>query len=125
VNSEKQKLIQELLDDQSANRRQATLLAGRQIFRRRRWRRAAYRGAWIVAAILAITTVVVRNTARQSPPVAAIPTPAPEPVLKSLTDAELLALFPDTAVGIITLEDGRKRLIFPRPGDEARFIKRM
>jgi hypothetical protein len=125
VNTEKQKLIQELLDDQSANRRQATFLAGRQILRQRRWRRAALRGALVVASILVITTVVFRNTVRRTPAVSALQPPTPEPVLKSLTDAELLALFPDTAVGLITLDDGRKRLIFPRAGDEARFVKRM
>ena len=35
---------------------------------------------------------------------------------------ELLALFPDTPVGLITTADGRKRLIFPHPGDEQRLI---
>lgn len=43
---------------------------------------------------------------------------------QSLTDDELLALFPNTPVGLATLPDGRKRLIFPRPGDEKRFITR-
>ena len=40
-----------------------------------------------------------------------------------ITDDELLALFPkDTPVGLATLSDGRKRLIFPHPGDEKRFV---
>ncbi len=43
----------------------------------------------------------------------------------SLTDDELLALFPNTPVGLATLSNGKKRLIFPRPGDEARFITRL
>jgi hypothetical protein len=37
----------------------------------------------------------------------------------------LLALFPDTPVGLITLENGKKRLIFPRPGDQERFVKHL
>jgi hypothetical protein len=125
VNSEKQKLIQELLDEQSAPRREATLLAGARMLRRRRWRRTALHSAVAVACVLGITAAVFWNADRQSPPVSAVQSPPREPPSKGLTDSELLALFPDTAVGLITLEDGRKRLIFPRPGDEARYIKRM
>ena len=44
---------------------------------------------------------------------------------RSLTDDELLALFPDTPVGLATLPDGKKLLIFPRPGDEKRFVTRL
>jgi len=42
--------------------------------------------------------------------------------VRSLTDEELLALFPDTPVALATMKNGTKRLIFPRPGDEQRFI---
>jgi hypothetical protein len=49
--------------------------------------------------------------------------PGSPPVrVQYLTDDELLALFPDTPVGLIKTADGRKRLIFPRPGDEEKFI---
>jgi hypothetical protein len=44
---------------------------------------------------------------------------------RSLTDDELLALFPNTPVGLATLPDGKKLLIFPRPGDEKRFVIRL
>lgn len=54
----------------------------------------------------------------------AIP-PPPTPLVESLTDAQLLALFPDVPVGLATLDNGRKRLIFPRLGDEERFIRRL
>ncbi len=43
--------------------------------------------------------------------------------IRALTDGELLALFPDTPVGLVTLENGTKRLVFPRRGDESRFVK--
>ena len=125
VNSEKQKLIQELLDEQSATRREATLLAGARLLRHRRWRRTALRSALGIACVLGVTAALFWNTSKRSPHVSAVQPAAPEPPLESLTDSELLALFPNTAVGLITMEDGRKRLIFPRPGDEARYIKRM
>jgi hypothetical protein len=44
---------------------------------------------------------------------------------QSLTDDELLALFPNTPVGLATLADGKKRLIFPRSGDEQKFVTRL
>jgi hypothetical protein len=44
---------------------------------------------------------------------------------QSLTDDQLLGFFPNTPVGLATLPDGKKLLIFPRPGDEARFITRL
>jgi len=37
----------------------------------------------------------------------------------------LLALFPDTPVALATLSDGSKRLIFPRPGDDQKFVTRL
>jgi hypothetical protein len=40
----------------------------------------------------------------------------------SVTDAELLGMFPETPVGLATLKNGTKRLIFPRPGDQERFM---
>jgi hypothetical protein len=43
----------------------------------------------------------------------------------SLTDDKLLALFPNTPAGLATLPDGKKLLIFPRPGDEKRFVTRL
>lgn len=56
-----------------------------------------------------------------APPVTEKKQPAPQ----SLTDTELLALFPDTPVVLATLNNGQKKLIFPRPGDEARFVSRL
>jgi hypothetical protein len=47
------------------------------------------------------------------------PAPASPP---SLTDDELLALFPNTPVGLATLPNGKKRLIFPHPGDEQKYV---
>ena len=120
---EKRQLVHDLLDEQGSARREATLLAGGRILRRRRWRRASLRGfagvAFLAVAALSLQQLVPTRT----PILTAVP-PTPAPA-QSLTDAELLALFPDTPVGLVTLENGRKRLVFPRPGDEERFVKHL
>ena len=120
---EKRHLIHDLLEEQGNARREATLLAGARILRRRRWRRVAVRSfaavAFIAVAVLSLQRLVQTRTPILT---AGPPTPAPA---QSLTDAELLALFPDTPVGLVTLENGRKRLVFPRPGDEERFVKHL
>jgi hypothetical protein len=120
---EKQRLLHDLLDDGQDARRGATLLAGGRILRRRRQRRVALQSfaAFILLALTAVS--LQRLTSPRSP--ALISVAAPSDSVQSLTDAELLALFPDTPVGLVTLENGRKRLIFPRPGDEERFIHRL
>ena len=119
---EKRRLLHELLDEQSHARREVTLLAGGRILRRRRRWRLAFRGLTVVAllALAALSSPYLRRSPAR--PVASQPPSAP---VTSLTDAELLALFPDTPVGLITLENGKKRLIFPRPGDQERFVKHL
>jgi hypothetical protein len=122
---EKQQLIQDLLGDES--RRNATLLAGGRILRRRRHWRAATRG--LALALVATTAVLsLKQNKSHQPSVqtslsATKPTASAQP--HSLTDDELLALFPNTPVGLATLPDGKKLLIFPRPGDEKRFVTRL
>src|SRR5262245_22232630 len=126
MNPEKRHLIHDLLDEQHEARRQATLLAGGRVLRRRRWRRVTIQTFAAVTLVAIAAFSLQRLIPPRSPIVAAVPPPAPvTPVAQSLTDAELLALFPDTPVGLVTLEDGRKRLVFPRPGDEERFVKRL
>ena len=48
-----------------------------------------------------------------------VPPPAEPPFL---TDEQLLALFPNTPVALATLPNGRKKLIFPHPGDEQKYV---
>jgi hypothetical protein len=122
---EKQQLMHDLLEN--AKRREATLLAGSRILRERRRWRAARRGLSL-ALVLAVAGIWIERTnshkpSGQAPSQAAAPT-APAQA-QSLTDDELLALFPDTPVGLATLADGKKRLIFPHSGDEQRFITRL
>jgi hypothetical protein len=120
---EKRHLIHDLLDEERGARREATLLAGGRILRRRRWRRVALRSFAAVMLLALATFTLQRMIAPRHPVLTAVP--APSDAVKSLTDAELLALFPNTPVGLVTLESGRKQLIFPRPGDQERFIKRL
>ena len=118
---EKERLIDDLLHGQS--RREATLRAGAQILRRRRHWRAA-RQTLAVVALAAVAALVIESNYR---PQKAAPTPiaknTPAPVQGGiLTDEQLLALFPNTPVGLGTLGNGKKMLIFPRPADEARYV---
>ncbi len=120
---EKQQLIQDLLGDES--RRETTLLAGGRILRRRRHWRAARRWSMLAVVLVAAALWLEQQNQRQAPPrtSAQATKPSVPGQAQSLTDDELLALFPkNTPVGLATLADGKKRLIFPRPGDEKRFV---
>ncbi len=122
---EKQQLIQDLLDGES--RRGATLLAGDRILRRRRHWRAATRS--LALALVATAAILSLEQKKSHPPSVQASLTTAKPVAstqpRSLTDAELLALFPNTPVGLATLHDGKKLLLFPRPGDEKRFVTRL
>jgi len=123
VKSEKRILLDDVLGDA---RREATLLAGGEILRRRRFERAAARSLAVLAVI--VLAAVAIHQKRPAPVLAKSNSakPGPQPMrVEYLTDDELLALFPNTPVGLIKTADGRKRLIFPRPGDEEKFITRL
>jgi hypothetical protein len=123
---EKENLLRDLLDQEAS--RQAILLAGGHALRRRRHLRTAIRGAGILA-VVAVATVFCLRKENSHPGAAQVAkvTSKVQPVsqVRALTDDELLALFPNTPVGLASLADGKKRLIFPRPGDEERFITRL
>lgn len=118
---EKEQLIDDLLEAQ--NRREATLLAGAQILRRRRHWRTVRRtlALMALAAVAALSIEQNYRPQKSAPAPVAIQTRVPaQPEV--LTDEQLLALFPNTPVGLATLPNGKKMLIFPRPADEARYI---
>jgi hypothetical protein len=122
---EKRQLIHDLLDDQPAARRGATLLAGGRILRWRCRRRMALQ-VLAVVAILGIAALCLEKMNRpQTRVVTAVPASPVQPQKAGLTDEELLALFPNTPVALATLENGKKRLIFLRPGDEKRLMTRL
>lgn len=118
---EKQNLIHDLLD--AGSDRETTLTAGNRILRQRRhWRTSRP----VALVTLLVTASVFYLTKDASYPRAARTSkPATTPQVQALTDDQLLALFPNTPVGLTSLPNGKKRLIFPRPGDEERFIKRL
>ncbi|MGA3181370.1 MAG: hypothetical protein ABSF38_13610 [Verrucomicrobiota bacterium] len=104
-------------------RRQAILRAGGRIMRRRRACRFAARTLVVLAAVILAALAVHRYPAAPKEACALPPKTAPgEEQVQYLTDDQLLALFPNTPVGLIKTPDGKKRLIFPRPGDEAKYI---
>ena|SRR5271157_2543908 len=119
---EKRHLIETLMDEEETARREAILLGGGRILRRRRWRWAAWR-SFAGIAILALAALPILKTTEPRPRALTAVAVAQER-MRGLTDAELLAMFPDTPIGLMTLENGKKRLIFPRPGDEDRFMAR-
>jgi len=126
MNPDKQHLLDDLLAGQAQARREATLLAGAHRLRRRRQWRAAQR-VFPVALVLLAAGLWLKTAPppRPAPPapvpanVAAAPAPAEPPFL---TDEQLLALFPNTPVALATLPNGRKKLIFPHPGDEQKYV---
>lgn len=122
---EKQNLLDEILAHESG--RNAALQAGRRILRRRRHWRLARRTLAALALIAATALLVTPSRPHQT--LAQVSHPAPQPATpapaQSLTDEQLLALFPGTPVGLATLPNGHKLLIFPRPADEARFVTRL
>lgn len=117
---EKSRLIHELFEGpEQQERRDAVLLAGRRALRRRRWRRTVLRSSVLLALFtLAMLPVYYRMAHREQPLVAV---PPPKPAVHYLSDEQLLALFPNTPVGLAKVGD-RKVLIFPRASDRERFL---
>jgi hypothetical protein len=127
MSPEKLRLIHELMNDgDEETRRAETLLAGGRVLRRRRRVRHAARSLVVLCVAAFAMLGIQRWTNREAAVVSKRPNASPSvegiAQIHRLSDEELLALFPNTPVGLATLSDGRKRLIFPRPGDEARFI---
>lgn len=119
MKSERPDLLRDVLD--AGQQRDAVLLAGGKILRRKRHIRFATRSLAVAAGIV-LAVVMVRQH-RLPPPAAPVVAQAPASKVRHLTDDELLALFPGTPVALGTV-NGKTFLIFPRPGDEARFVAR-
>jgi peptidoglycan/LPS O-acetylase OafA/YrhL len=117
---EKRRLIHDLFEaGDGAARREATLLAGRRVLRHRRWRRVASQILPVVA--LALTVVFLHLRSGAPAPKALVALHPVAPAVVSLTDDQLLALFPNTPVALAKVGN-REVLIFPRPEDRARFV---
>src|SRR4051812_8359250 len=109
---DKQNLIHDLVDAEHDRRRTNALLAGGRVLRRRRWRRRAWQ-SFAVMALLGAAVISFRPPPASDARLLSL-VPAPVKPQGSLSDEELLALFPDTPVGLATMADGKKRLVFPR-----------
>jgi hypothetical protein len=120
---EKRLLIKDLLeDDQAEFRREVTLLAGARVLRRRRWRRQGLQTLAVLALMGMMVFWARHRFVPPTPSMAANSSVFP-PKTPYLTDDQLLALFPNTPVGLATV-DGRKVLIFPRRSDQAKYVGR-
>jgi hypothetical protein len=122
---EKQQLLHDLLDGDSHD--ESTLSAAMKILRRRRQWRTARQTFALLLLVAAAGWLAEQKNQRPMPahphlPQARLSAPAPA---QSLTDEQLLALFPNTPVGLATLPNGKKLLLFPKPADEARYVTRL
>jgi hypothetical protein len=125
---EHHQLLRDLLDGHDAvAQRDAILNAGRHVLRRKRQARYLTRTlaatAFAGLAVLAISRITTPHSPASAADTHLASTQPPRAVshVREITDDELLALFPGTPVWLAKV-NGKQRLIFPRPGDEARFI---
>ena len=128
---EHHQLLHDLLDGHdAAAQRDAILNAGHCVLRRKRHVRhltqALAAAAFAGLAVLAISRITAPHSPTSTADTKLASTQPPRVVshVEEITDDELLALFPGTPVGLAKV-NGKQRLIFPRPGDEARFIKHL
>jgi hypothetical protein len=120
MKTEKHDLIETLLNEGAEARRAATLRAGGLILRRRRSQQTVVRGLACVMALGLIAAFLYKPAQHKSLAFTGRMQPTARP--QSLTDAQLLAMFPDTPIGLVALNNGQKRLIFLRPDDERKYV---
>ncbi|MBU6399429.1 MAG: hypothetical protein KGS61_03845 [Verrucomicrobia bacterium] len=121
MNPEQKELIRDLFAaDGIASGRAAVLAAGGRILRRRRIVRRVGRASLVlVTGLLAV--IAVGRLSHHPKPLPAAVASSPASKIQVLTDDELLALFPNTPVALAKIGN-KEKLIFPRPGDERRYI---
>lgn len=111
----------ELLNDLfPATDREASLRRGARIMRRRRFVRRASQSIAVATVALAAAIVALHKPNQSVVPVIAsgnISKPA------SLTDSQLMALFPGVPRALMTV-NGQKRLVFLRTADAVRYVGR-
>lgn len=133
---EHQHLLDDLWDEPQGTRRDVILQAGKTILRRKRRVRLATHVLACSAGICVLLGVVwslskpalssTGQTAMNHHPSNDIVAAGPQsksttPALKVLTEQELFEHFPGVAVGI-TVVNGRKHFIFPRPEDREKYV---
>ena len=117
--SEQDRVLGSILADENVERVRASSLAGiLAVSAQRRRRRAIFSGAAAAAVLLMAAFVLSPRAARPTP---AITNAAPVPErsrVKSITDDQLLALFPGRNVALVGAR-GAQRLMFLDEGKEA------
>lgn len=126
--SEQDRLLREILSDDPAEFRRASLEFSLTALRRRRQQRRIV-GAGVATLIMAAglfvllqpprhaSTVTVARTNRPSSELSAPPPPV-APAIKVLNDDELLALFPEQSVGLIGNPGHQTFLIFDQTAEQ-------
>ena len=110
---------QNLLNDLfPATAREIVLKGGAKIMRRRRFIRRASQSVTVASVALVAFAIAVH---KPEPAVVIASSPATKPA--SLTDNQLMALFPGVPKALMTV-NGQKRLVFLRTADAARYVGR-
>jgi len=125
---DKQHLLDDLLSETGSPDLRKSVLSQAHLLLRRKRRRVAVTQSLAVLVVAACALVTWRAAWLPAPDTDTDTDTAPAPMASApqahrLTDDELLDLFPDTPVGLATV-DGKQRLIFLRSADEDRFIVR-
>jgi len=111
-------------DGETMARREATLRAGQRTMRFRRFRRNIVRTSAVGVMLAGLGFGLFHLGENKSIPIVSAPSaPAPPQATRYLTDDQLLALFPDTPVGLAKVGN-RDVLVFPRAEDEQKFVGR-
>ncbi len=126
--SEQDRLLREILSDDPADFRQASLEISLAVLRRRR-RQRRIAGAGLAALVMAaglflllqpprqVSTITVARTNRPSSELSAPPPPV-APAIKVLNDDELLALFPKQSVGLLGNPGHQTFVIFDQTAEQ-------
>lgn len=119
---DKRQLLEDVLDERGAMRRETTLISGGAILRRKRWRRDATRIAGAVGSVVVIAVISGKLIFSYAPAV------SPKQAVQSartgihyLTDDELLGMFTNCPVALVKVGD-KKEMIFLRPQDARRYV---
>src|SRR5216684_1806122 len=125
MNPERERLMRDLWgDDEAMARREATLRAGQRAMRFRRFRRNIVRTSAVVVILTGLGFGLLRLEENKPGRMVSAPSaPGWPQATRYLTDDELLALFPNTPVGLAKV-GSREVLVFPRAEDEERFVGR-
>ena len=108
--SEQDRLLREILADETLEQRRAATLAGMLGDLRRRKRRRALATSGIATLMIGLSIAVVAQRRLAAPPEREI-VPPPRPTVARISDEQLLALFADRSVALVG-RPGEQQLVF-------------